>query len=316
MSAATVGPSAVHTLEVISGGHRRAAARAGLQKLAEEWQASESGSVGGVTIIVTIRSNMLWKYHPSKNLLAWRVESVSGTLFHLMQLSELREIAKHALSEAAVLCANGGSRLGFGAFFQLDKVLVKLIPHVWRTAGEALEPTTRPPEQLTPARSTEKLFTQLKRPELLATVKLCLVIISARFGARFGGHVCAGHGGRGWSTISPYARGLCAYLAAPWRPRALMCCVPPAARPGEQGLDTPSPVMHLGDHKLVGTFEEETTAMIFGARLPEDRCARSEHSPTDHLRTRAARLPTLPQPTPQTLPADETPASSTRIQGE
>mmetsp|Transcript_7915 Transcript_7915/g.25024 ORF Transcript_7915/g.25024 Transcript_7915/m.25024 type:complete len:115 (-) Transcript_7915:403-747(-) len=32
------------------------------------------------------------------------------------------------------------------------------------------------------------------------------------------------------------------------------------------GLDTPNPKMRLGGHELIGTYEEETTAMMFTAR--------------------------------------------------
>lgn len=43
------------------------------------------------------------------------------------------------------------------------------------------------------------------------------------------------------------------------------------ARPPAQGLDTQNPIMRIDGQELIGTYEEETTAMLFGACT--DACA-------------------------------------------
>ena len=37
-------------------------------------------------------------------------------------------------------------------------------------------------------------------------------------------------------------------------------------RPPAQGLDTPNPIMRIDGQELIGSYEEETTAMLFGDR--------------------------------------------------
>lgn len=60
--------------------------------------------------------------------------------------------------------------------------------------------------------------------------------------------------------------------------------VPPArATCASQGLDTPTPTMRLGGHELTGQYEEDTTAMMFGARS----ALRSTHTTADRAPTRA-----------------------------